>query len=339
LLFLVHPCESAFLIWSHVRSASSAKRRKNTPREWRIDLNRVQRKTAWAALTEVERIAFCETLAAERAEIRDVRKLKSTWLLETPGRTEAGWEALLHTDKLAAARAMANSAPDLSLPAPPPLPLPTDAGFRMVLQSKAKRRNNTDPAGSSALNVTRGVGAPHPGVDVVSDDGLPDVSSSKRTLADQFADGETAAPAPEAKKRVFECDICKARFGLAKHMKVHRRFHTGEKPFPCTGCGNFFVSASALKVHMRSHTGERPFVCNFCPRAFAQTSNRAVHMRMHTGEKPYRCDECGKIFAESGTLNKHLELHRRGPAVSKTIIGVLPKPACTGDSPAKKEPT
>jgi len=63
-----------------------------------------------------------------------------------------------------------------------------------------------------------------------------------------------------------------------------RRFVT-KKTINCKG--NLFVwkvfrNGSNLTVHRRSHTGERPYRCRFCPYACAQSSKLTRHMKTHS---------------------------------------------------------
>lgn len=45
-------------------------------------------------------------------------------------------------------------------------------------------------------------------------------------------------------------------FDWISTLRVHQRFHTGEKPFKCNECGETFVQKAILSVHERIHTGE-----------------------------------------------------------------------------------
>jgi uncharacterized Zn-finger protein len=49
---------------------------------------------------------------------------------------------------------------------------------------------------------------------------------------------------------------------------VHRRTHTGVKPYNCTHCGLKFTSSGNLKTHLKLHAGTREFQCHLCDKAY-----------------------------------------------------------------------
>jgi len=50
----------------------------------------------------------------------------------------------------------------------------------------------------------------------------------------------------------------------------------------CEFCGKVFRNGSNLTVHRRSHTGERPYRCQLCSYACAQSSKLTRHMKTHS---------------------------------------------------------
>ncbi|KAI8438094.1 hypothetical protein MSG28_010733 [Choristoneura fumiferana] len=88
----------------------------------------------------------------------------------------------------------------------------------------------------------------------------------------------------------YICHHCNYPFtdksNLAKHILIHegkQRLHK------CDICLKTYSSQSALVVHKRLHTGERPFLCNYCPKSFSNRRMLVDHQRIHTGEKPHKC--------------------------------------------------
>lgn len=107
-------------------------------------------------------------------------------------------------------------------------------------------------------------------------------------------------------ERIHICKFCFSTFNNTASLTKHLNIHQTENPNKCF-CGKTFVSANTLKIHKKIHTGIKPFVCNFyqCGRAFVTKSTLESHLRTHTGEKPYQCTLCPSSFTTSSAKYRH----------------------------------
>ena len=103
----------------------------------------------------------------------------------------------------------------------------------------------------------------------------------------------------------YRCTECGKCCKSASDLAVHRRSHSGEKPFQCAVCSKRFTRSGHLERHSRIHSGEKPYKCHVCDKAFSQSEDLNKHMRVHTGEKPYKCSLCDKSFSDSSHLQRH----------------------------------
>ncbi|TSP79506.1 Zinc finger protein Eos [Bagarius yarrelli] len=110
----------------------------------------------------------------------------------------------------------------------------------------------------------------------------------------------------------LKCDICGMICIGPNVLMVHKRSHTGERPFQCNQCGASFTQKGNLLRHIKLHSGEKPFKCPFCNYACRRRDALTGHLRTHsvsspTVGKPYKCSYCGRSYKQQSTLEEHRE--------------------------------
>ena len=68
------------------------------------------------------------------------------------------------------------------------------------------------------------------------------------------------------------------------YVPENRRLHTKEKVYQCDVCDAKFTASGSLKSHKRTHTKERPYQCDLCDARFTKSCNLKTHKRTHTKE-------------------------------------------------------
>ncbi|XP_067839994.1 zinc finger and BTB domain-containing protein 24 isoform X2 [Heptranchias perlo] len=122
-------------------------------------------------------------------------------------------------------------------------------------------------------------------------------------------------------ERPFKCFECGKGFSQKHTLQVHERMHTGERPYHCTVCGKALTTKHSLLEHMSLHTGQSMPECVHCHRKFMDAAQLKKHLRTHTGEKPFTCEICGKCFTAKNTLQTHIRIHRGEKPFSCGICG------------------
>ncbi|KAM9514532.1 zinc finger protein Eos isoform 2-T2 [Guaruba guarouba] len=153
----------------------------------------------------------------------------------------------------------------------------------------------------------------------------------------------------------LKCDICGMVCIGPNVLMVHKRSHTGERPFHCNQCGASFTQKGNLLRHIKLHSGEKPFKCPFCNYACRRRDALTGHLRTHsvsspTVGKPYKCNYCGRSYKQQSTLEEHKErchsylqsLHTEPPALASQAGDEMRELEMVPDSllhPSSERPT
>ncbi|XP_046385909.1 zinc finger protein 37-like [Ischnura elegans] len=119
-------------------------------------------------------------------------------------------------------------------------------------------------------------------------------------------------PSKQGRHGKLFCKDCNFETNRPSQLEIHRRKHSGFKPYACPECGKAFPHSSGLNVHIKRHRGQRDFPCELCDYRAYTKIDKTRHMTVHTGERNHVCEYCGKAFAKDSTLREHVKsIHER----------------------------
>uniref|UniRef100_A0A3P8RU85 IKAROS family zinc finger 4 n=1 Tax=Amphiprion percula TaxID=161767 RepID=A0A3P8RU85_AMPPE len=124
----------------------------------------------------------------------------------------------------------------------------------------------------------------------------------------EMASPNSASPGPiRLPSGKLQCEVCGMICIGPNVLMVHKRSHTGERPFQCNQCGASFTQKGNLLRHIKLHSGEKPFKCPICNYACRRRDALAGHLRTHAVGKPFKCSSCSRSYKQKSTLEEHLE--------------------------------
>lgn len=140
-----------------------------------------------------------------------------------------------------------------------------------------------------------------------------------------------------SRRMVITCPDCSKVFHDTWKYKVHKRSHTGVKPFGCSICSFFATSKMTIRDHIhRKHKDiqnpkillrtvcidgtvdhvelsmpQREFKCDFCQEVFQDNYHLKQHKkRTHQEALPFSCIECGhREWARANIIIHCLQKH------------------------------
>nr|XP_006635767.2 PREDICTED: DNA-binding protein Ikaros isoform X1 [Lepisosteus oculatus] len=192
-----------------------------------------------------------------------------------------------------------------------PMPVPEDLSATSgqqqntkndkVLASNIKVENQSDEENGRACEMN--------GEECAEDLRVLDASGVKLNGSHSGQDGKAYSSVggirlPNGK---LKCDICGIVCIGPNVLMVHKRSHTGERPFQCNQCGASFTQKGNLLRHIKLHSGEKPFKCHLCNYACRRRDALTGHLRTHSVGKPHKCAYCGRSYKQRSSLEEHKE--------------------------------
>ncbi|XP_036068604.1 zinc finger protein Eos isoform X1 [Oryzias melastigma] len=142
---------------------------------------------------------------------------------------------------------------------------------------------------------------------------FPGVRRNRANIYNDLTSPNSTSPGPiRLPNGKLQCEVCGMICIGPNVLMVHKRSHTGERPFQCNQCGASFTQKGNLLRHIKLHSGEKPFKCPICNYACRRRDALAGHLRTHavsspTVGKPFKCSYCSRSYKQQSTLEEHLE--------------------------------
>lgn len=168
-------------------------------------------------------------------------------------------------------------------------------------------------------------------------------SLKRDTAADTRQPASSSPPAGEpvtgtasARRRNDTCEYCGKVFKNCSNLTVHRRSHTGEKPYRCAICAYACAQSSKLTRHMKTHGG-RARVVGHSAGALPYDRDLAV-----TPGGAYRCRFCDVPFGQLSSLDRHIRLCHSTATTSDQLAAATTRPSLADSlpqSPPERRPS
>ena len=81
---------------------------------------------------------------------------------------------------------------------------------------------------------------------------LPDENGSQPGLQDKSSSSSSRLKKRQ-KVRAFQCNQCAWSSYGKVDLKLHKRTHTGERPYKCDKCDQTFTQSAHLSLHRKKH--------------------------------------------------------------------------------------
>jgi uncharacterized Zn-finger protein len=98
---------------------------------------------------------------------------------------------------------------------------------------------------------------------------------------------------------------------------MHKRTHTGDKPYECDVCNIRFSQSSNLATHEKTHTQDKPYECVVCKKRFSESHKLTRHKK-----QCFECAKCKKTFTQRKSLKRHWIVHSRDGLLFCNSCGV-----------------